>query len=60
MAPMELATDVRPPAAAGASAVAVRHMRQVLLWPLRLMPVEGRAGPPWHLLRSMPYVQRFM
>jgi len=39
--------------------VAVRHLRQVLLWPLRLMPVrgavdaEGRHRAPWHVLREM-------
>ncbi|WP_088282693.1 hypothetical protein [Ideonella sp. A 288] len=32
----------------------VRHLRQVLLWPLRVMPVAGRAGhPPWHVLRDL-------
>jgi hypothetical protein len=34
----------------------VRHLRQVLLWPLRLMPVESAAGeqrPPWQRLREM-------
>ena len=35
--------------------VQVQHLRQVLLWPLRLMPSpEARAGgrPPWQLLRE--------
>ncbi|MGH6626656.1 MAG: hypothetical protein ACRECD_08960 [Burkholderiaceae bacterium] len=34
----------------------VRHFRQVLLWPLRLMPVAGAAGlqqRPWQLLCDM-------
>ena len=34
----------------------VRHLRQVLLWPLRLMPVlgaEGNRRKPWQLLREM-------
>ncbi|MBT9458672.1 MAG: hypothetical protein IV097_18780 [Burkholderiaceae bacterium] len=34
----------------------VRHLRQVLLWPLRLMPPERAAGdrrPPWQLLRDL-------
>ena len=29
----------------------VRHLRQVLLWPLRLMPLpDGSKGQPWELL----------
>jgi hypothetical protein len=34
----------------------VRHLRQVLLWPLRLMPDRDRngdEGPPWQRLREM-------
>jgi hypothetical protein len=35
----------------------VRHLRQVLLWPLRLMPVQDADGShhrrPWQLLREM-------
>jgi len=34
----------------------VRHLRQVLLWPLRLMPperAEGARRPPWQLLRDL-------
>ena len=34
----------------------VRELRQVLLWPLRLMPVrgsEGRHAKPWELLADM-------
>ncbi len=40
-----------PPCAAGR----VRHLRQVLLWPLRLMPVPGadQRRKPWKLLREM-------
>ena len=36
--------------------VCVKHFRQVLLWPLRLMPVrgsEGRHAKPWELLADM-------
>jgi hypothetical protein len=39
--------------------VTVRHLRQVLLWPLRLMPLrgaadaEGRHRTPWQVLRDM-------
>ncbi len=32
---------------------AVRHLRQVLLWPLRLVPVEGSRKAPWQVLRDM-------
>jgi len=41
------------------SATHVRHLRQVLLWPLRLMPDEHAASsdqphrPPWQLLRDV-------
>ena len=34
----------------------VRQFRQILLWPLRLMPVrgsEGRHAKPWQLLANM-------
>ena len=34
----------------------VRHLQQVLLWPLRLMPVraaDGAHSKPWRLLREM-------
>lgn len=34
----------------------VEHFRQILLWPLRLMPLPRGAGPhakPWELLRAM-------
>ena len=42
-------TDAPAPAAPPT----VRHLRQVLLWPLRLLP-RGRdaAGPPWQVLRD--------
>jgi len=39
-----------------AGVAAVHHLRQVLLWPLRLMPVQTSAEthrPPWQLLREM-------
>jgi hypothetical protein len=42
-----------PPACAAGR---VRQLRQVLLWPLRLMPVQGSEGArrkPWQLLREM-------
>jgi hypothetical protein len=51
---METATESRPLAAHPTPPVAVREFRQVLLWPLRLMPVEGAGAPPWELLRNMP------
>jgi hypothetical protein len=35
------------------AAPAVRHLRQALLWPLRLMPVEGSHKAPWEVLRDM-------
>ena len=38
------------------TSVCVRQFRQVLLWPLRLMPVrgsEGRHAKPWQLLADM-------
>jgi hypothetical protein len=38
-------------------APAVRHLRQILLWPLRLMPVARRPGEarrtPWQVLRAL-------
>jgi len=40
-----------------APAVVVRHHRQVLLWPLRVMPVprgaDGRHRTPWQVLRDL-------
>jgi hypothetical protein len=50
---MEPVADAMPSAAA-APAVAVRHLRQVLLWPLRLMPVADEGRAPWDLLRDLP------
>lgn len=39
------------------TALAVRHLRQVLLWPLRLMPMKRTAGhagrTPWQVLRTL-------
>ena len=38
------------------AAPAVRHLRQVLLWPLRLMPARGATGvhrTPWQVLRDL-------
>ena len=35
----------------------VRHLRQILLWPLRLIPPDGAAARharPWELLRDLP------
>ena len=47
MAGMETATESRPQAATPPPAVNVRHLRQVLLWPLRLMPaIVGVPGRP--------------
>jgi len=52
--PTTTATDLPDDAAAGPPAV--RHLRQTLLWPVRLMPLAG-ARPahhgPWHVLREM-------
>jgi hypothetical protein len=31
----------------------VRHLRQALLWPLRLMPVAGNRKAPWQILGDM-------
>lgn len=45
-----------PATPAGASVV-VRHFRQLLVWPLRLMPLERAAGDrrtPWTLLQALP------
>src|SRR5258706_10389368 len=47
-------SDVAERQARGATAV--RHLRQVLLWPLRLLPQErgnGEPRPPWQLLSEM-------
>ena len=39
----------------GTAAPTVRHFRQALLWPLRLMPAPhaGHHHAPWHVLREM-------
>lgn len=36
-----------------ATPIAVRQFRQVLLWPLRLMPVAGSRKTPWEVLREL-------
>lgn len=36
-----------------ASPPSVRHLRQALLWPLRLMPVAGSRKAAWEVLRDM-------
>jgi hypothetical protein len=45
---------VGPP---GAAVPMVRHLRQILLWPLRLMPVpadaQGERRTPWQVLRDL-------
>ncbi|HUR87614.1 MAG TPA: hypothetical protein VMZ74_00875 [Ramlibacter sp.] len=51
---MELVAEAIPTAMHASPAVTVRHLRQVLLWPLRLMPVEGATRPPWQVLRDLP------
>src|SRR6218665_3962583 len=44
MTPSESATGTEDP-------TRVRHFRQILLWPLRLMPLRGQSGTrPWELL----------
>ena len=46
-------------AGTAAEEVAVRHFRQILLWPLRLMPPARRATAavphrtPWQILREL-------
>lgn len=49
---------MNPPEAVHVSAAApqVRHLRQVLLWPLRLMPLplsSGHRQRPWELLKAL-------
>lgn len=39
--------------APGAAAVTVHQFRQVLLWPLRLMPVDESTKSAWEILRDM-------
>ena len=50
-APAPAADDLAAPP----TAPAVRHFRQVLLWPLRLLPVAGESGlkKPWQVLAAM-------
>jgi hypothetical protein len=46
-------------AAPQSTTVAVRHLRQILLWPLRLMPLRSNAAAgaprhtPWQALREL-------
>ena len=53
-----LETDApSPPAVALDAERRVRHLRQILLWPLRLVHPEGpvaRHARPWELLRDLP------
>jgi hypothetical protein len=49
-----LPADAAPPQTGDATAV--QHLRQVLLWPLRLLPTaraKGDSRPPWQLLRDL-------
>jgi hypothetical protein len=50
-------TDTLIPHDARAASIKVRHLRQVLLWPLRLMPMakgpDGKHRAPWHVLREL-------
>jgi hypothetical protein len=54
-APVEAPADPPTPGAP----LLVRHLRQILLWPLRLLPVPGPGGHaeaharPWRVLRDM-------
>ncbi len=54
-----MATDPDPAVVAGLNSrgdATVRHLRQVLLWPLRLLPrarAAGDSAPPWQHLRDM-------
>jgi hypothetical protein len=50
--------DTPQPVDKSTAAPAVRHLRQVLLWPLRLMPLRGPGGArlrrtPWQVLRDL-------
>ena len=53
--PLPSATAAHPGGALpGAGKPAVRHLRQVLLWPLRLLRQDPPTGrPPWHQLRDL-------
>jgi len=53
-------TDPASPPTASTDTPVVRHLRQVLMWPLRLMPVRGASDdggaarrPPWQHLRDL-------
>ena len=51
-------SDTAQARAASTAGPAVRHLRQVLLWPLRLMPLRGPDGArlhrtPWQVLRDL-------
>jgi len=48
--------DTAPARALTPATQPVRHLRQILLWPLRLVPPEGaaRGSKPWELLRNLP------
>ena len=51
-------SDTAQTAAGATAAPVVRHLRQVLLWPLRLMPLRGPFGArlrrtPWQVLRDL-------
>jgi hypothetical protein len=53
---MQTAEPARDEGATSFTATQVRHLRQVLLWPLRLVPVAGAErvhARPWELLRAM-------
>lgn len=52
----DLAEGAQAAASHAASEVQVRHFRQLLLWPLRLLPAAGgsAATRPWQLLPSLP------
>jgi len=56
----EPATATAPATTTAAAELAVRHFRQILLWPLRLMPAPRPAGAaaarhrtPWQILRDL-------
>ena len=51
-------SDTAQADAGRSTGITVRHLRQVLLWPLRLMPIRGRDADqphrtPWQLLRDL-------
>jgi uncharacterized membrane protein YuzA (DUF378 family) len=51
----DLAEGAQAAAVQAAAAAQVRHFRQVLLWPLRLLPMAAdRPKKPWDLLQSLP------